>query len=95
MRLGTGACLAKLGSNILLVPYPCEDSYVKLPMAITAENLAEQHGITRQQADEFAIRSQHLWQQAHESGALIGISLFRFALLFLHETLPGHKECAT
>jgi acetyl-CoA acetyltransferase len=37
-------------------------------MAITAENLAEQHGITRQQADEFAIRSQTLWAKANESG---------------------------
>src|SRR4051794_663352 len=30
------------------------DSYTGLPMAMTAENLAEQHGITREACDEFA-----------------------------------------
>ena len=44
------------------------DSYVKLPMALTAENLAEQYKITRQQADEFALQSQQRWQRANDSG---------------------------
>lgn len=44
------------------------DSYVKLPMALTAENLAEQHSITRLQCDELAIRSQTLWNEANEKG---------------------------
>lgn len=44
------------------------DSYVQLPMAITAENLAEQYKISRQEADALALRSQHRWQAAHEKG---------------------------
>ena len=37
------------------------DEHIKLPMAITAENLAEQYGITRQGCDEFALQSQQRW----------------------------------
>ena len=44
------------------------DSYCKLPMAVTAENLAEKYGITRAEADAFALRSQKAWAKAHESG---------------------------
>lgn len=44
------------------------DSYVQLPMAITAENLAEQYNVSRQDADELALRSQHRWQTANEKG---------------------------
>jgi acetyl-CoA acyltransferase 2 len=38
------------------------------PMGITAENLAEKYGITRQECDEFAIRSQQTWSKAKEAG---------------------------
>lgn len=34
------------------------DPFPKLPMALTAENLAVQYGISRQQSDAFALRSQ-------------------------------------
>ncbi|MDE2571970.1 MAG: acetyl-CoA C-acyltransferase, partial [bacterium] len=34
------------------------DSYNNMPMAITAENLAERYGVSRQASDEFALRSQ-------------------------------------
>lgn len=37
------------------------DSYAKLPMALTAEKLAEQYGISREQCDEFALSSQQRW----------------------------------
>ena len=37
------------------------DSYCNLPMGITAENLAEKYGITRQDCDEFALASQERW----------------------------------
>ena len=37
------------------------DQYCKTPMGITAENLAEKYNITRQDADDFAIRSQTNW----------------------------------
>ena len=38
-------------------------------MAITAENLAEKYGITREDCDAFALRSQQRWAAAQESGA--------------------------
>jgi len=41
------------------------DSYAGTPMGITAENLAEKYGITRQECDELAIRSQTLWGKAN------------------------------
>ncbi|HTJ85020.1 MAG TPA: acetyl-CoA C-acetyltransferase [Polyangiaceae bacterium] len=45
------------------------DSFCKTPMAVTAENLAVKYGITRADADQFALRSQKAWAAAHESGA--------------------------
>ncbi|KAJ1937436.1 hypothetical protein FBU59_004747, partial [Linderina macrospora] len=39
-----------------------------VPMAITAERLADQYSVSREQCDEFALRSQTLWAQAQESG---------------------------
>ncbi len=44
------------------------DSYCKTPMAVTAENLAEKYGISREDCDAFAIRSQQRWAAAQESG---------------------------
>ncbi|TMW45735.1 hypothetical protein DOY81_009185 [Sarcophaga bullata] len=45
------------------------DSYCKLPMALTAENLAEQYKISRERVDEFALRSQKNWEKAQNEGA--------------------------
>lgn len=45
------------------------DSFCNLPMGITAENLAEQHEITRTEADEFGLRSQARWAAGHAAGA--------------------------
>jgi len=39
------------------------DTYCKLPMALTAEKLAEVYKVTRQEVDEYALRSQTLWKQ--------------------------------
>ncbi|MCO5582989.1 hypothetical protein L7F22_036894 [Adiantum nelumboides] len=39
------------------------------PMGITAENLADKYGITRQMCDEYALQSQQRWQKANEEGA--------------------------
>ncbi|PWN42816.1 thiolase [Ceraceosorus guamensis] len=39
------------------------------PMGITAENLANKYGITREQCDQFALQSQQRWQAAQEAGA--------------------------
>jgi acetyl-CoA C-acetyltransferase/acetyl-CoA acyltransferase 2 len=44
------------------------DSFTGLPMAVTAENLAEQYGITRAECDAYAVRSQQAWKNAHDNG---------------------------
>lgn len=44
------------------------DSFTGCPMGITAENLAEQYKITRQDADEYGLRSQKAWAAAHAEG---------------------------
>ena len=46
------------------------DPYAGCSMAITAENCAEKYGITREQADEYALRSQQLAHQAWTSGVM-------------------------
>ncbi|MFQ5777561.1 MAG: acetyl-CoA C-acetyltransferase [Terriglobia bacterium] len=43
------------------------DSYCGCAMADTAENLAQQHGITRQVADEYALRSQQAADAAYKA----------------------------
>jgi acetyl-CoA acyltransferase 2 len=44
------------------------DTFAGCAMAMTAENLAERYGITREEVDEYALRSQHLAHQAWEEG---------------------------
>lgn len=44
------------------------DTYTGMPMAITAENLAEQYKISRQECDDYALRSQRSWAAANEGG---------------------------
>ena len=44
------------------------DSYCNTPMAMTAENLAQKHGITRAQCDELALSSHKRWAAAQEKG---------------------------
>jgi len=69
-RYGFGA-----GNGLLLDPntesqprsQPSE-TYGELTMGLTAENLAEQIGISRSEQDEFALRSQHLAEQAIREG---------------------------
>lgn len=38
------------------------------PMAVTAETLGEQNGITRQKCDEYALKSQQRWAKAQKAG---------------------------
>ncbi len=45
------------------------DSYCNTPMAITAENLAQKYGLTREDCDKFALLSQQRWAAASEAGA--------------------------
>lgn len=44
------------------------DPYCECAMAVTAENLAEKHNITREEADAYALRSQQVWAAAQEAG---------------------------
>jgi len=44
------------------------DSFCNTPMGGTAENLATKYGITREQCDAFAVRSQQRWAAAQEMG---------------------------
>lgn len=44
------------------------DSYAGIPMAITAENLAVSHQISREESDAFAERSQRLYHAAQQAG---------------------------
>src|SRR5437870_13047449 len=43
------------------------DTYCGLPMALTAENLAGQEGITRKDADTYALRSQRAAEAAYKA----------------------------
>lgn len=44
------------------------DDYIQLSMGMTAENLADKYGISRQECDEFALRSQQRWKAAKDAG---------------------------
>jgi acetyl-CoA C-acetyltransferase/acetyl-CoA acyltransferase 2 len=44
------------------------DSYAGLPMALTAEKLAEQHRIGQDEVDAYALESQRRWAAADEAG---------------------------
>lgn len=45
------------------------DSYIKMPMGITAENLGVKYSLTRLECDEYALLSQTRWGQANVDGA--------------------------
>ncbi|XP_006891768.1 PREDICTED: 3-ketoacyl-CoA thiolase, mitochondrial [Elephantulus edwardii] len=44
------------------------DQHIKLPMGITAENLAEKHKISREECDKYALQSQQRWKAAYDAG---------------------------
>ena len=60
LKLGSGALEDTLMAGLT-------DSYCGLPMALTAEKLAEQHGITRADADAYALRSQQAADAAYQA----------------------------
>ncbi len=62
------------------------DTFCNTPMAITAENLAQKYGLTRQQCDEVALASQQRWAAAQAAGA--------FADEIAPIDLPGKKRDA-
>jgi acetyl-CoA C-acetyltransferase len=63
MRMGDGALADTLTETLT-------DRYCGLGMGITAENLAEKYGITREDQDRFALTSQRRAAEAAESGKL-------------------------
>src|SRR6202165_267315 len=60
LKLGGGALEDSLMAGLT-------DTYCGLPMALTAEKLAEQHGITRKDADSYALRSQQAAEAAYKA----------------------------
>jgi acetyl-CoA acyltransferase 2 len=44
------------------------DWQINTPMGLTAEKLGEQYKVTRQEADEFALKSQNRWRLANNAG---------------------------
>jgi acetyl-CoA acyltransferase 2 len=60
LRLGGGALEDTLMAGLT-------DSFCGLPMAMTAEKLAEQQGITRKDADSYALRSQQAADAAYKA----------------------------
>src|SRR6202171_6583565 len=60
LKLGGGALEDSLMAGLT-------DSYCGLPMALTAEKLGEQQGITRKDADAYALRSQKAAEAAYKA----------------------------
>ncbi len=60
----------KLGGGVLedFLFVGLTDSYCGMPMALTAEKLADQQGITRRDSDEYALRSQRAAEAAFQAG---------------------------
>src|SRR5215472_7006152 len=67
MRWGVGLGEGKLEDSLMVALL---DSYCNLYMANTAELYASQHGITREQQDEFALRSQKCADEAYKAGRM-------------------------
>ncbi|XP_045706252.1 3-ketoacyl-CoA thiolase, mitochondrial [Phyllostomus hastatus] len=66
IRFGT-----KFGSELQLEDAlwaSLKDQHVQLLMGITAENLASQHKISREDCDRYALQSQQRWKAANDAG---------------------------
>ena len=44
------------------------DQYIKMPMGITAENLAAKYGLTMDDTNAYAVQTQQRWGAANEAG---------------------------
>jgi acetyl-CoA acetyltransferase family protein len=62
---------AKMGNQTIadMLTEGLTDAYSQTPMAITAENLAVKYEITREQSDQFSLRSQQRFAQGLKEGA--------------------------
>ncbi|HEY1013224.1 MAG TPA: acetyl-CoA C-acetyltransferase [Herpetosiphonaceae bacterium] len=63
LALGQGQLVDYLWASLV-------DSYNQLGMALTTENLVEKYGISREESDEFALRSHQLAAAAQDAGRL-------------------------
>jgi acetyl-CoA acetyltransferase family protein len=63
LKLGGGALEDSLMAGLT-------DTFCGLPMALTAEKLGEEKGITRRDADAYALRSQQLAEAAYKAGRI-------------------------
>ena len=63
LKLGGGALEDSLMAGLT-------DTFCGLPMALTAEKLAEEKGVTRREADAYALRSQQLADAAYKAGRI-------------------------
>ncbi|XP_019622464.1 PREDICTED: 3-ketoacyl-CoA thiolase, mitochondrial-like [Branchiostoma belcheri] len=59
------------------------DQHINTPMGVTAENLGEKYDISREDCDNYAIRTQSRWKDAHDNG--------RFAEELVPVTVKGKK----
>ena len=66
MRMGARMAETKMQDTLLNDALIC--AFERYHMGVTAENIAEQWGITRQEQDEFACRSQNRAEEAVKSG---------------------------
>ena len=78
-RLGEGKLEDSLMVGLL-------DSYCGCTMSDTAENVAAEHGITRQASDEYALRSQQLAEAANRAG------IFKEEMIPVEVKVRGKKE---
>ena len=65
LRLGQAPMVDSLWESL-------NDPYADMPMSATADKLAKEHNITREEADEYAALSQLRFASAQEMGALEG-----------------------
>nr|KAF6357805.1 acetyl-CoA acyltransferase 2 [Pipistrellus kuhlii] len=92
IRFGT-----KLGADLKLEDTlwaGLTDQHVKLPMGITAENLASKHNISREDCDKYALQSQQRWKAGPVSaitGALkrTGLSLKDMDMVEVNEAFAS------
>jgi len=78
-RLGEGKLEDSLMVGLL-------DSFSGCTMSDTAENVAAEHGVTRQASDEYALRSQQLAEAAHRAG------IFKEEIVPVEVKVRGKKE---
>lgn len=66
------------------------DTYCKLPMALTAENLAVKYNINRETVDKFALRSQQNWKK----GSSADLCYFHHSIPYKFWFISGQDEGA-